>query len=497
MSWNEEGDARQKMKSISKLRIGIVALVIALLVSIPFINTFNYTQFTIFGVSITPQQEYRIQFDLPHIKPITSQNRQRAEAHLSEVFGIPQPIFKNKNLLSKPLVVLKRFFVTNAYTGYIKIGNATIPFSKVKEQFSNDDNKNEPPPKLLLTAYFTANTTPFRANIFIINSGSVLQYASMTIQDEEDNVLAMFTHGRASYEKIPTGKTPSGETSAPRGKAALFQGTFCKVDTATAKTKDGFFGNAKPTVRNSVVHSIFIIDPYGSCAYYYEPENRTDVITEDPFPMDADIAQAVSLSTRGFQKQIADTYKRIYENGSGAAYAEAGIYKVTNRYALHYAADVLIGSAFPEPSHFIPPIISGGFNFAGFSIFCSACPHGVRKLWRSDYDPRYGGSSGYRNVALCTAEAPAPWSARVFKNELNSLTRWEGVSDTPAGQPVTSHEGFFTSVEFINKSVFSAYFGDFHSSIAYTVVAGNGASCDWYYFTVENLLSDVRLDETQ
>ncbi len=482
----------------SKLLNGAIAIgIIVLLVSIPFVGTLNSTPLALFSVSITPQQEYRIQFDLPHIKPITPEIKQRAEARLSELFGIPQPIFKNKNLLSKPFVVLKRPFVTSAYTGYIKIGNAKIPFSKVKVQFSNNDNKNEPPPKLLLTAYFTANTTPFRANIFIINSGSVLQYASMTIQDEEDNVLAMFTHGRASYEKIPTGKAPSEKVSASRGKAALFQGAFCKVDTATAKTKDGFFGNAKPTVRRSVVHSIFIMDPYGSGAYYYEPGNRTDVITEDPFPMDADIAQAVSHSTWGFQKQIAGAYKRIYENGSGAAYAEAAIYKVTNRYALHYAADALIGSAFPEPSHFSPPIVSGGFKFAGFSIFCSACPDGVRKLWRSDYDPRYGGSSGYRNVTLCTAEAPAPWSTCVFKNELNSLIQWKGLSDTSAAQPAASGRGCITSVEFINKSVFSAYFGDFHSSIAYTVEVGSGASCDWYYFTVENLLSDVRLDETQ
>jgi len=100
-------------------------------------------------------------------------------------------------------------------------------------------------------------------------------------------------------------------------------------------------------------------------------------------------------------------------------------------------------------------------------------------------------------VALCTAEAPAPWSACVFKNELNSLIQWEGVSDTSAAQPAASGRGCITSVEFINKSVFSAYFGDFHSSIAYTVEVGSGASCDWYYFTVENSLSDVRLDETQ
>ncbi len=489
------------MKNINKSKLlnGVIVIgIIALLVSIPFIGTLNSTPFTLFGVSITPQQEYRIQFDLPHIKPITPKNRQKAEAHLSEVFGIAQPIFKSKNLLSKPLVVLKKSFVTNAYTGYIKVGSATIPFSKVKAQFSNKENdkKNELPPKLLLIAYFTANTTPFRANIFIINSGSVLQYASMTLQDEEDDVLAMFTHGRASCEKIPTGKTPSGKTSTSQGKAALFQGAFCKVDTATAKTGDGFFGNAKLTVRKSVVHSIFIMDPYGSGAYYYEPGNRTDVMTDDPFPMDADIAQAIALSTWGFQKQIADAYKRIYENGSGAAYAEAGVYKVTNMDALHYAADALIGSAFPEPSNFSNPT-SVGFKFEGFSISCSTCPNGVRRQLRSDYDPRYGGSSGYRNVVLCTAEAPAPWSACVFKNELNSLIQWKGLSDTSAMQPATSGRGCITSVEFINKSVFSAYFGDFHSSIAYTVEVGSGASCDWYYFTVENSLSDVRLDETQ
>lgn len=268
------------------------------------------------------------------------------------------------------------------------------------------------------------------------------------------------------------------------------------MDTATAKTKDGFYGNKKLAVRKSSVHSIFIIDPYGSGAYYYEPGNRTDVITENPFPMDADIAQAVALSTWGFQKQIADAYKRIYENGSGAGYAEAGIYKVTNRCALHYAADALIGSAFPEPSHFSPPI-KVGLNFVGFSISCSSCPGGVRKLCRADCDSRYGGSSTYRNVTLCTAESPAPWSACIFKNELNSLVQWGGVSDTSAVQPLTSHAGFFTSVEFINKSVYNAYYGSFTSSLFYEVKAGNNTACDWYYFTVRNSLENVRLDKTE
>ncbi len=337
------------MKSVGKLRIGIVALVIALLVSIPFVGTLNSTPLTLFGVSITPQQEYRIQFDLPHIKPITLAVRQKAEARLSELFGIPQPILKNKNLLSKPFVVLKRSFVTNTYTGYIKIGSATIPFSKVKVQFSNNDNKNEPPPKLLLTAYFTANGIQLRANIFIVNKDSVLQYASMTIQDEEDNVLAMFTHGRADF---------SSSEACP-GRVA--DTSFSSVVSNSSEQKNGVPSGspeadssswATEKVLKHGVKYITISDPACNLPPQEVPAIMLDAMTNYPFNNYRGASNALSLRAWAFSKQVESAYKDFYQSaGWGSVGARTYINGIEGAIETKFPSEINESSLYPKESH--------------------------------------------------------------------------------------------------------------------------------------------------
>ncbi len=463
----------------SIISISIVGTIL-LLLSIPFIPGFNYSPLNVLGVEVTPTQEYRIQFDLPHIKPVTPEVRQKAETHLSKLFGITQSSLKNGTLLSKPFVDIKELPITNSYIGSIKIGNATIPFSKVTKQFNKTSKDNELPSKELLTAYFRVNGKSLRANIFIMSSGSVLQYASMTLQDKDDNVLAMFTYGRAKSKKL------SNDIND-------------KLNVAVAKTESGFFGSKKVATRRKNIHYIYINDPYGNGINYYEPGNRTDVMSEDPFPMNADTDQAITMRTWGFQDRIADAYRSIYKSNFGTGYAEVGVYKITNKYALHYAADALIGSAFPAPSDFNYSPISVNFNLMYLSVSYPVYVSGIKGNWTSSFDPYYDGSSTFKNIAIHTANTPSQWSSDTFDSEWNNSIQWKSgdYSYSYLTNPDSSYKGYYTSVEFSNKSVYSAYFGDFHSSIVYTVEAGNGAFYDWYYITVEDSLSDVRLDETQ
>ncbi len=373
----------KKMKSISKLRIGIVVLVIALLVSIPFVGTLNSTPLTLFGVSITPQQEYRIQFDLPHIKPITPAVRRKAEAHLSEVFGIAQPTFKSKNLLSKPLVVLKRSFVTSAYTGYIKIGNVTIPFSKVKEQFSNKENdkKNEPPPKLLLTAYFTANTTPFRANIFIINSGSVLQYASTTIQDEEDNVLAMFTHGRADFSPSEACPGKVANTSSP---GVAYNSSGQKNGVPSDSSEAGSSSWATEKVLKQGVKYIAISDPACNLPPQKVPVIRLNAMSNYPFNNYRGAANTLSLRAWAFNKQIESAYKDFYRPaGWGSVSAHACINGIEGTIETKFPSEINESSLYPKESrgHFTHAEVS--FNLFGAESVSYPITSGsrVRTVW--------------------------------------------------------------------------------------------------------------------
>jgi len=393
------------------------------------------------------------------------------------VFGANTLSLNNGKLFSRPIVFLKWNPLSGKYSGSIRIGGRSIPFDKVVNQAHG--SKKGIPSKILLTAYFTLNGKLLRANIFIMNNGSVLKYASMTLQDKEDNVLAMFTYGRGESKKLP-------------------DETHSKSNVAMAKTESESFGNGKFVTRMTNTHYIYINDPYGNGANYYEPGNRTDVMSDDPFPM-IETGQAIAMRTWGFQDRIADAYRSIYKSNFGTGYAEVGVYKITNKYALHYAADALIGSAFPAPSDFNYSPISVNFNLMYLSVSYPVYVSGIKGSWTSSFDPYYGGDSGHRNIAIHTANTPSQWSSDTFDSEWNNSIQWKSgdYSYSYLTNPDSSYKGYYTRVEFFNKSDFSAYFGDFHSSIVYTVEAGNGAFYDWYYITVENSLSDVRLDETQ
>ncbi len=467
----------------SKLLNGAIAIgIIVLLVSIPFVGTLNSTPLALFSVSITPQQEYRIQFDLPHIKPVTPEIRQKAEAHLSEVFGIPQPIFKSKNLLSKPFVVLKRSFVTNTYTGYIKIGSATIPFSKVKVQFSNNDNKNEPPPKLLLTAYFTVNTTPFRANIFIINSGSVLQYASMTVQDEEDNVLAMFTHGRAE-------KQAERNTLQDREKKS----SLYEKPVTTSDDDDG--GDAGEFVLRSYVKDI-TIGAYGQTRTVHGL--RTDAMEMSPFRPDLYIKNRLSIRSWGFRKSIVDAYKSIY---AGLGYnpttitVHLGASKIDNIIENEYKSAANITNdtqfRFPLPSGYssIPLSISFVLRNISISYTINVPYEGVKKTWI------YKHTAGSGNTDYNYAEIIADPFYDYTWNDKHLFWPDKYYNNPYLQNPGSSYGGFYAKQGFTNDHYGSGFYSRFTSSYVYSIsVSVPFYGTDYYYFSVYNTFDHVKVD---
>ena len=461
--------------------ISFIIVVTILIMSVPFINVFNYTQLTLFGISITPQQEYRIQFDLPHIKPVTPQNRQKAEAYLSKVFGVAQPIFKNKNFLSKPFVDIKRLPITNTYTGYIKIGNDIIPFDKVTKQFDNNSKDNKSPSKLLLTAYFDVNSKPFRANIFIINKGSVLQYASMTLQDKNDNVLAMFTYGKAEKQFQRSTMQSYRRNNSLQEKSATL------------------LNNAKGSARGSVLASS-VKDITISATSQTKPVHglRTDAMIVKPFRTAVYTINRLSLWSWGFRVPIINAYKLIYANleyNPASITVHIAVAGIDDTFQNKYksAAEITNDTQFrfPQPSGCFSRPINISFVFQDVcDLYKISVPRGgIRKVWKYKYTVKTGGTD--YNSAEFTAY-PCCGSAW---NDEKLFCPDRQIDNLDIQKQGSSCEGFYTKQAFLNDHYGSNFYSRFTSSWTYLIsVSVLLHNADYYYFTVSNTFDNVRLD---
>ena len=474
------------MKKINKDKLfkGIISISVIgamlLLLSIPFIPGFNYSPLNVLGVEITPTQEYRIQFDLPHIKPITPEVRQKAETHLSKLFGITQSSLKNGTLLSKPFVDIKELPITNSYIGSIKIGNATIPFSKLKKQFNEVSKDNVLPSKELLTAYFRVNGKPLRANIFIMSKGSVLQYASMTLQDKDDNVPAMFTYGRA-LSKDNGISSASGNTSP----SLNMQSTTSESST-----------NRVFKVRKFYTKYITISDPLNSAPDAYTPSLRSDALSEEPFAhMESG---KVGMRTFGFQSKIANTYANFYKHAYHSGWAFCGIYKLRDDFRMRYQADVILSTGVPSPEQFYTSPINISFTLWFLHIDYPIYVSGEQAEWHGYQFAYPGWNSAYRNAAYHIVYTPSPYSSETFNHDWNSSIEWpvNDYSYNTLEYPDSSYKGYSAYIRFNNSSEGDDnLYGDFISTIYYSIKAGSGALYDWYFITVTNNYQYVKLND--
>ncbi len=466
-----------------------LSLILIFTLSLPMISkTINYTSFNALAISVIPSESYTIKFDLPYPpnKKITKAEREKAEKGLSKAFDIPVSSLKPNEHLSTPIVYLIRNAITKTYNGYIRIGNEKSNFSKIKVSFqtkqpnnqSNKSNTNKTI-KTLLTAYFTLNNNPLRANIFLIDKGSVLQYASMTIQDKNDNVLAMFRYGKLFKSAVKRRNLI--------GKADTFYDNSAQplqLKTCAFSTKSIYI--------NSYLNGYY---PYNLS----EPAIRTDVLARYPFATQPSLTQYIDMRTWGFQNRIANAFKQYYTYYYGNEWARVGVSYLSNTYKLRYAANDLTNHPLAHDFEYdrFPvsfTLVNSYPLDVSYSIYV---PHGRRSVWQQSYNS-YGGPDMY-NVANYYIQTVSSESSDVFDSSWNNSIQWKDndYSYSYNENPDSSYKGYFTSVSFSNGSFGSGYYGDFSSSLYYSVMAGsyNNALYDWYYITVSQTFNDVRLDQ--
>ena len=476
----------------SIISIGIVGTML-LLLSIPFIPGFNYSPLNVLGVEVIPTQEYRIQFDLPHIKPITPEVRQKAETHLSKLFGITQSNLKNGTLLSKPFVDIKELPITNSYIGSIKIGNATIPFSKVRKQFNKVSRDNELPSKELLTAYFSVNGKPLRANIFIMSSGSVLQYASMTLQDKDDNVLAMFTYGKVNLSSDRKNdisvRTTMHDSLEQQNEDSTLSGSSQTTDASSWVTEK---------VLKHQVKYITINDPVGNLPSQTEPAIRLDAMSNYPFNNFSGADNYLSSRTWGFNTQIESAYTNFYEsNGWGNVYTYAYVNNIENIIETRFSSEINESNLYPKESYYSSVPIDISFNLFGIgsvSYPINVPYSGVKKTWtlkntqpggNPDIEPfNYGKFAAFPMNSFTWRDSNLFW-----KYSLNdALTN---------DHPNSSYGGFYcryqTAIYTSGNYLYALYSSDIDYGIK--VISTTYNKIDYYYISVSEGFPYVNLSQ--
>ncbi len=470
-------------KKFFKVSISILMSALILLLSLtPFLPKFNYTPFKAFAVEIIPSKTYKITYDLPHLsKGITGKQREKAENNLSKTFGIPLSSLKQNEYLSKPLVYITYIPFLKKYEGFVKIGNIVSKFDKIKvlqqgtlaqnTKTSNSDSNNQS--GILLTAYFTLNKKPLRANIFIMNNGSVLKYSSMTIQDQNDNVLAMFTYGKAPFTRDDS-KSPANSKSVNMRKIGNSGGW-----------------ETEQVLKHQVKY-ITINDPVGNTPSATVPALRLDAMSNRPFNNSGGANNSLAARSWLFGKQIADAYKNFFvSDGYGTVYAYSFVNDISNTIWQRFPSEINKSNVYPEGTNYstIPIEISFDLKYVsiGYTIYV---PYGgVKRTWtlentfnHTTYQCNYGKFEALPCYTFSWNDKNLFWNSSVY----DAIT-----NDSPG----SSYGGFYSRYETALYAYGDYLYANYSNEIdcGIKVVSATYDTVDYYYISVSETFPYVNL----
>jgi len=406
------------------------------------------------------------------------------------VFGANTLSLNNGKLFSRPIVFLKWNPLSGKYSGLIRIGGRSIPFDKVVNQVHG--SKKGIPSKILLTAYFTLNGKLLRANIFIMNNGSVLKYASMTLQDKEDNVLAMFTYGRANLPSDKTGNAPSRgvvktSSEGQNGGSAL-SGSPQSTDSSWATEK----------VLKHQVKYITINDPASNLAPQTEPAVRLDAMSNYPFNNSSGAGNYLSERVWGFNTQIESAYTNFYENsGWGNVYTYAYVNDIENVIETRFSSEINESNLYPKESNYSSVPIDISFNLFGIGSvnYPINVPYsGVKKTWTLK-NTQPGGNPDIEpfNYGKFTA---FPFSAFTWRDS-NLFWKYSLSDALTNDHPGSSYGGFYcryqTTIYTSGNYLYALYSSDIDYGIK--VVSTTYNRVDYYYISVSESFPYVNLTQ--
>ncbi|NIA10268.1 MAG: hypothetical protein GWP10_11220, partial [Nitrospiraceae bacterium] len=266
-------------------------------------------------------------------------------------------------LLSTPIVLLKWNPLSGKYSGSIRMGGYNIPFDRVENQVYGGEKGI--PSKILLTTYFTLNSKPLRANIFIINNGSVLKYASMTVQDKDDNVLAMFAYGKAN--------------AVPEKESAI-NGARGVADHAGNNGKS--FGEVEKVLKHQVKY-ITINDPFGNALPALEPAIRLDAMSNYPFNNSRGATNYLSSGMWGFSTPLENALSNFCRTaGWGGVHTQVYVNSISSVIETKFPSEINNSNLYPKQSAYCSILPVGVlFNLCIAGNTMRIPEQGIRRVW--------------------------------------------------------------------------------------------------------------------
>ncbi|HEX7607989.1 MAG TPA: hypothetical protein VF370_01520 [Candidatus Cryosericum sp.] len=451
------------MKNTFKL-ISIL-LVFALLFALtPFIKPLNFSDCSLLAVSINPSKKYAIDFDLPHLKSVDTLTRESANKNIVKTFN-----FKDGTIdYTRPYVEIEQNSLGNSYSGLIRCGNIQTNFERIIPKFKN---KNSPTTDTLLEGRFTLNSKSLRANIFLVENGSFLQYASVTIQDEMDNVLAMFTYGKA------------GEMPQPKNGPK-------DVENIENNDQQAMTDNSERVVR-SYVKDMTLGDPFGGTSPITVHALRTDAMAQYPFNSTLDL---LSLRSWGFRKPLTDAYRTFYQNAGynpSLIYIDFGASSVDHVIETEFQSGADTTYSFPQPSGYTTVPLSVSFplyGYGGIGYTIGMPVGGVSKAWT--YRQTAGSIPGMNNYAELAANSfyNCTWND-------NNLFWPDNDSNPYISNPGSSFGGFYSHNVFLLQATGPGFTARYTSSYLYSIGVGIlGQGTDYYYLSSYNTFDPVTID---
>ncbi|MGB9666706.1 MAG: hypothetical protein ACPL2N_05295 [Candidatus Cryosericum sp.] len=463
------------MKDTSKV-ISIL-LVFALLFALtPFIKPLNFSDCSLLAVSINPSKKYAIDFDLPHLKSVDTLTRESANNNITKTFN-----FKDGTIdYTRPSVEIEQNSLGNSYSGLMRYGNIQTNFERIILKFKHE---NSPTTDTLLEGRLTLNSKPLRANIFLMENGSLLQYASVTIQDEMDNVLAMFTHGKADEMRQPKDGSEDAESTDNGNQEAM----------STLST-NSLSANSSERVLRSYVKDMTIGDPFGGTPPITVHALRTDAMAQYPFSTSIGTLDLLSLRSWGFRKPLTDAYRAFYQNAGynpSLIYVDFGASSVDHIIETKFQSGADATYSFPQPSGYttVPLGVSFplyGYGSIGYTIGMPV--GGVSKAWT--YKQTAGSIPGMNNYAELAANSfyNCTWND-------NSLFWPDNDTNPYISNPGSSFGGFYSHSVFLLQATGPGFTARYTSSYLYSIGVGIlGQGADIYYLSSYNTFDPVTLD---
>jgi len=299
----------------------------------------------------------------------------------------------------------------------------------------------------------------------------------MTIQDKNDNVLAMFRYGK-------------NRAVQAHGIEILSNSKYRSL----IRPDSNYSWETEKIIAHQLKY-ITINDPFNNLPPVSDPALRVDAMSNYPFCNRENSQNYLSVRSWGFNKQIESSYIDFYRTaGYGNVYSYVFVNSISNTMETRFPSEINESNLYPKESNFSSIPISVGFNLFGVGSvgYTIDVPYkGVKKTWdlmntfniNHNIEPyNYGKFTAFPYSTFTWRDGYLFWPTTVYDAISNDA-------------PNSSYGGFYSrfamSIYASGDYLYALYSSDIDYGIK--VISTSYKTIDYYYISVEETFPYLNL----